>query len=90
MYAPVLVLVFLMVFIFFFSTLPSLKRNQHLNRVRTQRIEEIQKLQEEQRRLDRLKDALENDPLTIENQLRDRFEGAGSGDEVEIDRLLSR
>ena len=86
-YAPVLGLVLLMVFIFVYSTLPSIRMNSYLNRVRQRRIVEIDTIKEGEARLLRLQKALESDPLTVENELRRLFGGATREGEVEIDRL---
>jgi hypothetical protein len=84
-YAPVLCLLLLMVFVFIYNTLPSLKMNRYLNRVRAKRIEEIKAIKAAEERFIHLKEALIRDPITIENHLKRRFGGAKRAGEVEID-----
>ena len=86
-FAPVLGVLLLMVFIFVYSTLPSIRMNRHLNRVRQKRIEEIEVIRKGESHLLRLQDALKCDRLTVENELRRRFGSAKREGEVEVDRL---
>ena len=46
-YAPVLGLMLLMVFIFVYSTLPSIQMNRYLNRVRQRRLVEIETIKDD-------------------------------------------
>ena len=84
-YATVWGLLFIMVFLFTYVTMPSVKRNHYFNRVREKRIEEIEGLREKERRLIHLKEALDADPITIENRLRQSFTNARREGEEEID-----
>jgi len=83
-FAPLAVLC-VMVFIFVYSTLPSLRMNNYLNRVKNKRVEDISILQKAENRINRLNQALDNDPTTIEKHLRLRFSHARGAGEVEID-----
>jgi hypothetical protein len=84
-YAPVMALVLVMSFLFLHSTLPSIRMNRFLNRVQAKRLEEIERIREEESRCLNLREALENDPITIENQLRRQFGSAKEEGEKEID-----
>ena len=85
-YAPVWGLLFVMVFLFVYVTMPSVQMNHYLNRVRAKRIEEINGLREVEQRLIHLKEALDEDPITIENRLRLSFTNARRAGEEEISR----
>lgn len=84
-YAPVWVLLFTMVFLFTYVTMPSVKMNHYLNRVRAKRIEVIEDYREAERQLIHWKEALDSDPITIENRLRQSFTNARRPGEEEID-----
>jgi hypothetical protein len=84
-YASVWVLLFIMVFLFTYVTMPSVQMNHHLNRVRAKRIEEIEVLREKEKTLIHLNRALDEDPITIENRLRQSFSNARRMGEEEID-----
>jgi hypothetical protein len=85
-YLPALAVLSMMVFIFVYSTLPSLEMNRYLNRVKNERIEDIRALQRAEDRIDKLNKALDSDPTTVENYLRRRFGQAKRSGEVEIDQ----
>ena len=84
-YAAVFGLLFIMVFIFVYATLPSLRNNRILNQVREKRLESIQELKARESQYLHLQEALESDPITIENQLRRSFKGAKRTGELELD-----
>jgi hypothetical protein len=84
-YAPVWGILALVVFIFLYVTLPSIEMNKHLNLVRAKRLEEIELLRQAERRLKHLKEALSEDPITIESYLRKSFGSAKREGEVPID-----
>jgi hypothetical protein len=84
-YAPVLGLLSILVFLFVYDTLPTLKTNQNLNRIRQERLQEIEAIQKAEKKFLRLQEALNNDPITIENRLRRSFKGAKREGELEID-----
>ena len=84
-YAAVFGLLFIMLFILVHATLPSLKNNRTLNHVRERRLESILELKAREDRYLHLQEALESDPITIENQLRRSFKGAKRTGELELD-----
>jgi hypothetical protein len=84
-YAAVFGLLIIMVFIFVYATLPSLNNNRMLNQVRERRLECILELKAREDRYLHLQEALESDPITIENQLRRSFKGAKRTGELELD-----
>jgi len=84
-YAPVWGLLIALVLLFVYVTMPSVKMNRYLNRVRAKRIEEIDGLRRVEQRLNNLKHALEDDPITIENRLRRSFAQARRMGEEEIE-----
>lgn len=84
-YAPLLGILLFMVFVFLYSTLPSIEMNHHLNRVKAKRLDEIEMLKDGEKRLHHLKDALENDPITVEKHLRSRFGSTKGLGEMTID-----
>lgn len=86
-YAPAWGLVTLIVLLFVCVTLPSIRMNKYLNRVRAQRFSEMDQIRSAENRLMLLKQALEKDPITIENQLRKNFSGARRKGELGIDRF---
>ena len=86
-YGPVLCVVLLMVFVMVYTFLPSFQMNGYLNRVRDQRLKEIRAFKKKEMQSLRMIDALERDPITVENHLRRRFGGAKRKGEVDVDRL---
>jgi len=86
-YAPLWGILSLTVFLFAYVTLPSLEMNRYLNDVRGKRIQEIESLREAGHRMQHMAEALQQDPITIERLLRQRFSGTLRKGEVEIDTL---
>jgi hypothetical protein len=83
-YAPVLGLVLIMFFLFFHSTLPSIRMNRFLNKVEAKRLQEIEDIQQSENRYLNLREALDSDPITIENHLRRHFGSAKEEGEWEL------
>lgn len=73
-----------MVFVYVYSTLPSVKMNRYLGRVKQAKINNIEDLQEAEDVILQLNEALDNDPITVETYLRRRFGHAKREGEVEI------
>lgn len=86
-YGPALGLLFLMVFLMIYAFLPAFQMNRRLNRFRDRRLREIGLFKEKEKQCLRMIDALEGDPITVENHLRRRFDGAKREGEVDVNRL---
>lgn len=84
-YGPVWLVVAVLLFLFFNSTLPAIRNNQRLDREADQRRQEVEFLKEEIARSKNKLDALENDPITVENALREQFGGTAREGEIVVD-----
>lgn len=84
-YGPVWIIVAVLVFLFFNSTLPAIRDNRRMNREADLRQGEVEFLLQEIRRSRNRLEALENDPITVENELREQFGGAAKEGEIAVD-----
>jgi len=75
-FGPLWILVAVMVFLFFTSTLPAIRGNRELKGETRKRQREIELLQNRIEQSSNMLRALRSDPITVENELRKTFGGA--------------
>lgn len=85
-YAPVWAIVFIMILLFFSSTLPAISNNKDLKRSEAEKRQNIKALDQEARRVKNLLRALDDDPITVENELRRQFNGVKKEGEIIVDQ----
>ena len=84
-YAPLWGVVFIMLLLFFSSTLPAIRNARHLKPERDRKVKEIRELDSEIRRVRNQLDALDGDPITVENELRNQVGGVRREGEISVD-----
>ena len=85
-YAPVWAIVFIMILLFLSSTLPAISNNKDLERSEAEKRRNIEALDQEARRVKKLLQALDGDPITVENELRRQFNGVKKKGEIIVEQ----
>lgn len=81
-FAPLWVIVGLVLLLYFYSTIPAIKNNRKLLKTRADQRESEKNLRAEVQRIKNMLKALDEDPITVENELRTQFGGAKKEDEI--------
>jgi len=84
-YAPLWVIVGLMLLLYFYSTIPAIKNNRRLLRTRADQRASEKDLEKEVERIKKMLKALDEDPITVENELRTQFGGAQKEGEIVVE-----
>ena len=84
-YAPLWVIVGLMLLLYFYSTIPAIKNNRRLLRTRADQRASEKDLEKEVERIKKTLKALDEDPITVENELRTQFGGAQKEGEIVVE-----
>jgi hypothetical protein len=85
-YAPLWGVVIIMLLLFFSSTLPAIRSARDLKPERDRRVKENRELDAEIRRMKNKLEALDVDPITVENELRNQVGGVRKEGEITVDR----
>ncbi len=84
-YTPLWVIVGLMLLLYFYSTIPAIKNNRRLLRTRADQRSNEKDLEKEVERIKKMLKALDEDPITVENELRTQFGGAKKEGEIVVE-----
>ncbi len=84
-FAPLWVIVGLLLLLYFYSTIPAIKNNRRLLRTRAAQRESEKDLKKEVQRIKNMLKALDEDPITVENELRTQFGGAKREGEIVVE-----
>ncbi len=85
-YAPLWGVVIIMLLLFFSSTLPAIRGVRDLKPERDRRVKDNRELDAEIRRTRNQLKALDSDPITVENELRNQVGGIEKEGEITVDR----